>query len=61
VEAASPVGWDRWVGDFGEPIAMESFGASGPAGALYAHFGFTADVVVQAARESLVRAEGGFE
>jgi transketolase len=61
VEAASPVGWDRWVGDWGEPIAMEGFGASGPAGALYAHFGFTADVVVQAARESLVRAEGGME
>jgi transketolase len=61
VEAASPVGWDRWVGDYGEPIAMEGFGASGPAGALYQQFGFTPEVVVEAAREALVRAEGGVE
>ncbi len=61
VEAASPVGWDRWVGDRGEPIGMETFGASGPAGDLYQHFGFTAEVITQAAREALVRAEGGEE
>jgi transketolase len=61
VEAASPMGWDRWIGDFGEPIGMESFGASGPAGALYQHFGFTPEVIVDAAREAHARSEGGEE
>src|SRR2546421_3123458 len=31
VEAASTFGWHRWVGDAGETIGMETFGASAPA------------------------------
>jgi transketolase len=58
VEAASPVGWHRWVGEAGEVMAMEGFGASGPAGALYRHFGFTPERVAEAARASLERAAG---
>ena len=30
VEAASPLGWHRWVGDHGDVVAMEGFGASAP-------------------------------
>ena len=30
VEAASPFGWDRWIGERGAMIGMRSFGASGP-------------------------------
>jgi transketolase len=41
VEAAAPLGWERWVTDDGESIAMTSFGASAPANDLYEHFGFT--------------------
>jgi transketolase len=51
VEAASTMGWDRWVGDAGKTIGMETFGASGPAGALYRHFGFTPEQVAMTARE----------
>ena len=29
VEAASPFGWDRWIGERGAFIGMRSFGASG--------------------------------
>jgi transketolase len=58
VEAASPLGWHRWVGDLGDVVAMESFGASGPAKALYAHFGFTAEAVAERARASVERARG---
>ena len=32
VEAASPFGWDRWVGERGAVIGMRTFGASGPGG-----------------------------
>jgi transketolase len=38
---------------------METFGASGPAGALYQHFGFTVEELVQAAREASMRSQGG--
>jgi transketolase len=50
VEAASPLGWHRWVGDDGDVVAMEGFGASAPAKQLYEHFGFTGDVVAERAR-----------
>jgi transketolase len=58
VEAASPFSWYRWVGDFGEIVAMEGFGASGPAGQLYEHFGLTPERVAEAARASIERVRG---
>ncbi|HSC04207.1 MAG TPA: transketolase, partial [Solirubrobacteraceae bacterium] len=51
VEAASPFGWRDWVGDAGEIIGMDTFGASAPAGALYKHFGFTPERVADVGRE----------
>ncbi len=59
VEAASPFGWARWIGELGEAIGMESFGASAPAGALYDHFGFTAERVAASGRAAVKRATGG--
>ena len=53
VEAASPFGWDRYVGLGGAVVGMRSFGASAPYTALYEHFGFTADGVAAAARRCL--------
>ena len=50
VEAAAPMGWDRYAGPTGEIIAMRSFGASAPIGPLMAHFGFTVDHVYGAAK-----------
>ncbi|MCW2317334.1 transketolase [Rhodoblastus acidophilus] len=53
VEAASPLGWDRYVGATGAKIAMCGFGASAPAGDLMVKFGFTRETVVAAARRQL--------
>jgi transketolase len=53
VEAASPLGWHRWVGDSGAVVAMEGFGASAPAKQLYQHFGFTGENVAAQARAVL--------
>jgi transketolase len=50
VEAASPIGWHRWVGDEGDVVAMEGFGASAPAKVLYEHFGFTGEKIAERAR-----------
>jgi transketolase len=59
VEAASPLGWDRYAGPDGEVIAMRSFGASAPLKPVMQHFGFTAEHVAEAARRQIARARGG--
>ena len=41
VEAAIPMGWERYVGDAGRTLAMSGWGVSGPAAVLAEHFGFT--------------------
>ena len=51
VEALSDFGWYKYVGLDGKVIAMEGFGASGPAATLFEHFGFTVDTVVKTVKE----------
>lgn len=53
VEAGSPLGWSRYVGDQGAVIGLNSFGASAPAADVYEHFGLTAQAVTSAARNLL--------
>ncbi|HET6221437.1 MAG TPA: transketolase C-terminal domain-containing protein, partial [Dongiaceae bacterium] len=53
IEAASPFGWERYVGPDGAVIGMTGFGASAPAGDLYKHFGITAEAAVAAAKARL--------
>ena len=53
VEAAVAQGWDRYIGYDGAFVGMSSFGASGPGGTLYEHFGITAQSVADAARKRL--------
>jgi transketolase len=55
VEAGVTHGWHRYVGDIGEVVGLDRFGASAPAGRLFDEFGFTADNVAAAARRSLAR------
>ncbi|MDQ2665145.1 MAG: transketolase [Gemmatimonadota bacterium] len=55
VEAASPLGWDRYTGLDGASIAVRSFGASAPGPVVMEKFGFTTEHVVAAAREVLAR------
>jgi transketolase len=49
VEAALPQGWHRYVGDAGDVIGMERFGASAPGNVLMEKFGFTTEHVVERA------------
>ncbi len=53
VEAASPLGWDRYAGPTGAIVAMRSFGASAPIADLMKHFGFTAEHVHKAALKQI--------
>lgn len=50
IEAASPFGWHRWIGETGDVLAVTDYGASGPGGALLAERGFTTDHALQRAR-----------
>ena len=43
------MGWEKWVGEQGETIGIERFGASAPYKVLYEQFGLTTDHVVEAA------------
>ena len=49
VEAALPQGWHRYVGDAGDIIGVERFGASAPGNVVMEKFGFTVAHVVERA------------
>ncbi|MGO8684878.1 MAG: transketolase [Thermoleophilia bacterium] len=55
VEAAVSFGWRRWVGDAGDIIALDHFGASAPAETIFEQFGFTAENVYQRAKALMSR------
>jgi transketolase len=56
VEAGTPIGWERYVGDAGRVVGQVGFGASAPAKVVFEHFGFTVANVVAKAEESLAAA-----
>ncbi len=53
VEAASPFGWERWIGAHGRMLGVPTFGASAPIKQLYEKFGLTPDGIARAAQELL--------
>ncbi|GLX05265.1 transketolase [Microbispora sp. NBRC 16548] len=55
VEAGITLGWREFVGDAGEVLGIDHFGASAPYKTIYEQFGLTADRVVAAAKASLAK------
>jgi transketolase len=53
VEAGVTDGWYKYVGLDGKVVGLDRFGESAPAGALFKHFGFTAENVAKAVEEIL--------
>jgi len=53
IEQASTFGWERYVGEAGQIIGMETFGASAPLKELQRRFGFEPKAVVSAAKRLL--------
>lgn len=53
VEAGSPLGWCEWVGEKGEVIGIERFGASAPYKENFKQYGFTVENVVWKTRQLL--------
>ena len=58
VEAASPFGWDKWIGPDGAFVGMTTFGESGPAKDVYEHFGITAERIAELGRDLAKRVQG---
>lgn len=53
IEAASAMGWERYVGSEGITITQNRFGASAPAKVLFRQFGFTVEHIVESAKQLL--------
>ncbi len=52
-EAGVTFGWERFIGDHGVAVGVDTFGASAPDKILFEKFGLTAEHVVAAAKKSL--------
>jgi transketolase len=55
VEAGVGAGWHKYVGDKGEIVSLEHFGASASAGELFKEYGFTAENIADAAMRTIAR------
>jgi transketolase len=55
VEAGVTFGWRTWIGELGEAIGVDRFGASAPAELLMEKYGITAEAVAAAAHRSRER------
>jgi transketolase len=55
IEPGVALGWKQWVGDRGDSISIEHFGASAPGGTVLAEFGYNLDNVVARAAALLER------
>ncbi|HEX7525584.1 MAG TPA: transketolase C-terminal domain-containing protein, partial [Gaiellaceae bacterium] len=55
VEPGVELGWSRWVGDQGDSISIEHFGASAPGATVLEQFGYNLDNVVARAAALLDR------
>jgi transketolase len=53
IEAGSPQGWHRYVGDRGDVLGVDRFGASAPGGEMLERYGFTVDNACARARALL--------
>ena len=54
VELGSSLGWHRYVGEAGDILSVETFGASAPPGVLLREFGFTEETVMERAHRLLI-------
>jgi transketolase len=58
IEAGISLGWKRYVGDLGEVISIEKFGASAPYTTIFENYGFTPENIVNTAKKVLNKIRG---
>ncbi|MDP9283906.1 MAG: hypothetical protein M3P41_02950, partial [Actinomycetota bacterium] len=55
IEPGVELGWSKWVGDRGDSISIEHYGASAPGATVLSEFGYNVDNVVARAVALLER------
>ncbi|MCW3126275.1 MAG: transketolase [Bacteroidetes bacterium] len=55
IEAASPQGWEEWIGENGRMIGISKFGTSAPAKEIYQHYGLTVEAIVSATKKMMIK------
>jgi transketolase len=53
IEAGIKQGWEKYIGDYGEAISIEKFGASAPGDILMKEYGFTVSNIADTAKKVL--------
>jgi len=53
VEAGVAQGWDKYVGDYGESISIDKFGASAPYKILFENYGFSVENIIKTSQQLL--------
>jgi len=53
IEAGVKQGWEKYVGDNGDSISIENFGASAPYQVIFENYGFTVNNIITTAKEVL--------
>ncbi len=53
IETGVKQGWEKYIGDYGESISIEKFGASAPVEVLMEKYGFTSENIVETAKRVL--------
>ncbi len=57
VEMGIGMGWQKYVGDLGECISIETFGSSAPDNVLFENYGFTIENIVSVVKKSLKKTQ----
>jgi len=58
VEAGVAQGWDKYVGDYGESISIDKFGASAPYKILFENYGFSVENIIKTSQQLLKKLSG---
>ena len=55
IEAGSPMGWEKYIGDQGSMIGIDRFGTSSPGGRVLKEYGFTVENIVKKALSMMAK------
>ena len=53
IEAGVSFGWQKWVGDAGDVLAVDRYGASAPGSKVFEEYGFTVSNIVKKAKSMI--------
>ena len=57
VEAGVKQGWEKYLGDYGEAISIERFGASAPYEIIFKEYGFTKEAIVEKVKGAIKKTQ----